>query len=1049
MHCHHEGVDQLVWEALVTLPWQAQYTYKYAVVREEEVNKGRGGGKKTIVDKWDTQERTLVMHEGLINGDVIEVIDSSWLDPSHPSTIMTSSAFTKVIKCTHVARPSRPVLRHPPAIGEAIVRFRVCDFGLHPGQVLCVTGSIPALGNWNDMEALVLTAAGGHCWEGEVRLPYVQFPFNYKYAIRGGGDGGGGGGLVDGMVLGGGGGGGTLASLRIVGGPGSRQSSSSQPGSPQVSSATTAYSGGMFTSAPPIPRPPLHPPPSQPFPPPPAPLTILPPSNISGGIGGVGTAFVPPGVGLGGGGGIGGAIAAAALPPSSVAGASAAAAGAAAAVHPLGPLPAFELEVGDQRVMQLPLAGSIQMGAPALIVCDDGFFRRDHLWRGAGLAIPIFSIRTRMSVGVGEFLDLIPLIDLAAKTGLTMIQILPINDTSVHNMWWDSYPYSTISVFALHPLYLNLSALRAEMPREVEIEVDSARSLLQNKEVLYEETMKVKGRISRLLFDRFGPETLESPAFKEWFAVNRDWLQPYAIFKVLKDLFGTAEHWQWGSLAHPSLEDMFRLTATSCDHHRALQYTYYIQYHLHTQLLSAARHAEVKRVVLKGDIPIGVDKRSVDTWLEPHLFRMDKSTGAPPDYFDPNGQNWGFPTYDWDAMANDGYLWWRRRLRHMAQYFSAYRIDHILGFFRIWEIPGDCTTGQLGYFRPSVPISKSELESRGVWDIERLVQPYIRWPILNELFGKMASDVAARYLEEPTPGVFQLRPQYASEKQIAAIKVREDSPQWLVEETDKARAGLLRLRQNVILLRDPVDPSEHFHPRFNLVNTSSYRDLPQSWKESLEWLHDDYLFGRQEELWRESALKKLPVLMKATDMLVCGEDLGFVPNCVPPVMNELGLLGVRIQRMSTEAGKEFNNPANYPYLTVCSPSCHDVTPLRAWYEGDAQLRERFFYEALNATNPTPPEQCTPDIVRTVIQQHLSCPSAWAVFPIQDLMALSGVYARRPATEEVINDPTVTKHYWRYRMHVNVEDLATDPSWVQQIKDMLVEGGRAPPPPPRA
>ncbi|GAX79494.1 hypothetical protein CEUSTIGMA_g6935.t1 [Chlamydomonas eustigma] len=887
MRCHHEGQDVLIWEALISLPWQPSYKYKYAVVQHSE------GLMK--VDKLDQQERIVTLPEGLNSGDVVEVMDV-WVDPSHPSSILSSAAFKKVIRCIPPPVISQTLLhRQCPLLGEAIVRFKVTECAVQVGQVIVVCGSIPGLGNWREHEAMELSAAGTYSWEGELRLPYAQFPFTYKYAVR----------------------------------------------------------------------------------------------TVTGADG------TPP----------------------------------------------LEVEIGEQRMMKLPLAGNSQMGAPALIVCDDGHLRRDKQWRGAGLALPVFSIRTRDSVGVGEFLDMIKLIDLAHACGLHLIQVLPINDTSVHNMWWDSYPYSSLSVIALHPQYLALRALRDEMPFEIQAEIDSARSRLEGIQVDYEGVMGNKLRIARMLFDRFGHETVESKAFKEWFISNRDWLEPYAVFRYLSSLFGTADHTKWGALSAPaSSETISRLASPSSEHYRALRFTYYLQYHLHLQLLQVSKYAETKSVVLKGDIPIGVDKRSVDTWMDPHLFRMDKSTGAPPDVFDPKGQNWGFPTYNWEEMAKDKYSWWQRRLKHMAQYFTAYRIDHVLGFFRIWEIPGDCTTGILGYFRPSLPISRSELEARGIWDVQRLTQPYIRWHVLRELFGKMTEEVAARYLEETSPGVFKLRPQYSTERQIMDIKVRPDSPQWLVEETEKTRLGLMKLKQNVVLLPDPADPENNFFPRFSLSSTTSFKELPQTWREALAWMHDDYLFGRQDNLWRDSALKKLPTLMECTDMLVCGEDLGFVPGCLPPIMHELGLLGLRIQRMATEPGKEFDNPANYPYLTVASPSCHDIQPIRAWYEADPQRRERFYYEMLCGEGPVP-DRCNPEVVRIVVQQHLSSPSVWAIFPIQDLLALSNAYNQRPAVEEVINDPTVAKHYWRYRMHVAVEELQEDAGWVSLIKGMLVDSSR--------
>jgi len=881
MRCHHEK-EGLVWEALVCLPWQRQYTYKYAVVRQS--------GQEMKVDKWEAEERTLLLPEGLNSGDIVEVMDT-WVDRSHPTSILNTSAFTEVIRCTRP--PTRPESAAPPrkapVLGEAIVRLRVADYMVQPGQTICVSGSLPALGNWQQDQPLQLTACEGHWWEGELRVPFTQFPFTYKYAVRRGSEG------------------------------------------------------------------------------------IL-------------------------------------------------------------------LEIGEPRVIALPTVGNSQMGAPSLIVCSDGFFRRDQLWRGAGFALPVFSLRTRDSVGVGEFLDIMKLVDLADKCGFRMIQVLPVNDTCVYGTWWDSYPYSNLSVFALHPQYLSLRALRKELPAEIVAEIAAARSSLEGTHVDYEGTMKAKIRISRKIFDLYGAETLESPEFKEWLADNREWVRPYAAFIFLKDLFQSAEHWQWGLMSKPTPQLLDHVLDPAAEQFPKIQFSYWLQYHLHKQLQQASQHAVSKRVVLKGDLPIGVDKRSVDTWLEPRLFRMDKSTGAPPDYFDPNGQNWGFPTYNWEEMAKDNYKWWQRRLQHLSQYFQAYRIDHVLGFFRIWEVPGDCVTGLLGYFRPSIPLRRQELESRGLWDVERLVQPYIRQHHLNDLFGGMADEVAAKYLWEYSPGCFRFREQYASERQISEIKVREGSPDWLVEETLKTRAGLLKLRHNVVLLKNPEDKDSYF-PRFALNSTTSFKELEQSWQEALQWLHDDYYFGRQEDLWRNAALTKLPVLMNSTDMLVCGEDLGFVPTCVPPIMQELGLLGLRIQRMPSEAGKEFNNPANYPYLTVASPSCHDVPPMRAWYEEDSERRDRFFYTMLGGCS-TPPEKCTPDVMRIVVQQHLACPSVWAVFPVQDIMALSHKFNKRPASEEVINDPTVSKHYWRYRMHVKVEDLCEDCELVNMLQEMLIISGRA-------
>ncbi|GLC39071.1 4-alpha-glucanotransferase dpe2 [Pleodorina starrii] len=703
------------------------------------------------------------------------------------------------------------------------------------------------------------------------------------------------------------------------------------------------------------------------------------------------------------------------------------------------------LEVGEPRLACLPSSASV--GAPTVMVRHDGYFRRDRHWRGAGVAVPVFSLRTAHSVGVGEFLDLIPLVDLADKCGLRMIQVLPVNDTCVYGTWWDSYPYSTLSVHALHPQYLALRELLAEegqqLPFDLASEVHKARRDLDGSQVDYVATMAFKTAFVKKVYDRYGKATLQSPGFLSWFEANAHWLRPYAAFCFLRDIFQTSEHWRWGCMSSGSAEVVERLTRPGGEFHSRIQLTYYTQYHLHRQLMRASEYASSRRVVLKGDLPIGVDKRSVDCWTCPHLFRMDKSTGAPPDAFSPTGQNWGFPTYNWEAMAADGYAWWRSRLSHLAAYFTAYRIDHVLGFFRIWEVPGDCVTGLLGYFRPSRPLTRSELEQRGLGDVERLTRPYITQQLIRQTFGaERAEVVAATYMLEEGNGKYRLRPAYASESAISSLPLRPDSPAWLVAEVEETRAGLLKLRQNVALLPDPEDP-DCFHPRFSLMSTSSFAALPAPWRAALRHMHDDYYFRRQEDVWRSSALSKLPALQAASDMLVCGEDLGFVPACVPPVMKELGLVGLRIQRMATEPGREFNNPAAYPYLTVASPSCHDVTPLRAWFESDPDRAERFYYHQLGGCGPPPPT-CNPNVVRAVLQQHINCQSMLAVFPIQDLMALSSEYAARPAVEEVINDPTVSKHYWRFRMHTTLETLLADSDWLATIAEMLVLGERAPP-----
>ncbi|GMH36293.1 hypothetical protein BSKO_04161 [Bryopsis sp. KO-2023] len=682
--------------------------------------------------------------------------------------------------------------------------------------------------------------------------------------------------------------------------------------------------------------------------------------------------------------------------------------------------------------------GAISKNTPSLAVVDGGHFRHPRQWRGAGIAVPVFSLRTDASVGVGEFTDLKLLIDFCERVGFQMIQVLPINDTTVTQTALDSYPYSSLSVFALHPLYLCLDKMIEDMPEEIAAKIEDARKNLDSEVVEYEATLKQKRIIAQKIFLLNGKATIKkNPEFMEFFKKNQSWLVPYAAFLVIRRIFkNSAKHWRWGDLGKPTQEQIEWILDPCHDFHEtSVLFEYYLQFHLHKQLVEVRKYAESKGVALKGDLPIGVDKCSVDTWMAPSLFRMDKSTGAPPDYFDPRGQNWGFPTYNWEEMAKDDYAWWKQRLSILSQYFHAYRIDHVLGFFRIWEIPDHCQYALLGCFRPSYPLTRQELESRGIWDFDRLCEPFVQWSHLEEMFGDWAHSVAADYFHKQSNGLFRFREECNSEVKIKKICSKKRGGEG--EET-----GLLKLLQNVLLIRHPKD-NDAFFPRFDLRSTSSFADLNGDWQDTLIQLHDDYYYHRHNELWRDHALKTLPVLINSTDMLVCGEDLGMIPSCVHPVMEELGLLGMRIQRMPSEPDQKFGDPSTYPYLTVCSPSCHDVLTSRGWWEEDEERREEFYREVLGGKEEKAPQECTPEIMKAITQQHMDAPSALTIIPLQDIFALSSKYNTRPAKEETINDPRNPTHYWGYRMHVTMETLLEDRELQTEVIGLMEKSWRGP------
>lgn len=305
--------------------------------------------------------------------------------------------------------------------------------------------------------------------------------------------------------------------------------------------------------------------------------------------------------------------------------------------------------------------------------------------RGAGTAVPVFSLRSVKDFGIGEFLDLKLLVDWAEATGQKIIQLLPVNDTTRKGEWKDSYPYSPISSFALHPLYINLQTLGIEEDEQFVRTRDELNAL---EELDYPRVFREKMEYLHKAYKMRGDDDLRSREYKKFYAANSSWLQEYAEFCSRRDFFD---------------EDFYKWT----------------QFHLDRQFSETVAYARSKEIVFKGDLPIGVSGDSADAFFHPELFNLDGSAGAPPDFFSSEGQNWGFPTYNWENMEKDRYAWWKARLRKMNEYFDAFRIDHILGWFRIWEIPPGCT-GKYGHFNPALPYCKAELESRGLPVTEKL-----------------------------------------------------------------------------------------------------------------------------------------------------------------------------------------------------------------------------------------------------------------------------------------------------------------------------------------
>ncbi|MBQ5856700.1 MAG: 4-alpha-glucanotransferase [Bacteroidales bacterium] len=626
-----------------------------------------------------------------------------------------------------------------------------------------------------------------------------------------------------------------------------------------------------------------------------------------------------------------------------------------------------------------------------------------------GVAVPVFSLNTKNNFGIGEFLDLKMLGDWCEKVGMKMIQILPINDTRTDDSWDNSYPYKAISTKALHPIYLNLEKIGKLQEESDRAYFENQKNILKEKDYVdYPEVMKVKDAYFKKIFAQDWESTKNTEDFQNFFKENKDWLVPYAEFCLQPTVNGQQP-----------------------------EFYYFLQYHLDKQLKEAVDYLHERGIALKGDIPIGIGRNSVEAWTNPELFNLDCQAGAPPDAFATEGQNWGFPTYNWNAMANDDYQWWRDRLTQMSRYFDAYRIDHILGFFRIWEIPQEHTQGIMGHFSPALSYQLSEVSGLLSANKERLTKPYIRGHFLHEFFGEFTEEVRDKYLNETSFSYFELKEDFNTQRKITDFFVNRQQTTDNCHKDEKIKNGLIALCAEVLFLEDK---NGGLHPRIALQFTHSYNELDDYQKDNINKLYDEYFYHRNEELWKEEALKKLPKIIEASDMLVCGEDLGMVPACVKDVMQQLNILSLEVQRMPKNPCETFVNPKENPYLSVDTTSTHDTSTIRGWWEENGELTNRFYREMLGHHEGAP-YFAEPWVCKEIIEQHLKSSSMWVIIPIQDYIAMDGDFRWDQTQKEQINEPANSHHHWCYKMHQSLEELNERQSLNETLHSMIKDSGR--------
>lgn len=654
----------------------------------------------------------------------------------------------------------------------------------------------------------------------------------------------------------------------------------------------------------------------------------------------------------------------------------------------------------------------------------------------AGTQVPVFSLRTRKSAGIGDFGDLKTMIDFVASTGQKVLQFLPINDTTITHTWTDSYPYSCISVFAIHPQYADLHALPELKDAKARAEAEKTRAELNALDKIdYEKVNDFKINYLRQIFNQEGEKMMKTAEYKAFFQDTELWLVPYAQYSYLRDKNGTADFNQWPD--HQVWDEAERkaLADPKTAAYKNVAFFYFVQFVLDRQMQEAHEHAKTKGVILKGDIPIGVNRNGCDVWTEPKYFNLNGQAGAPPDDFSANGQNWGFPTYNWFEMLKDGCQWWNRRFKNMARYFDAYRIDHVLGFFRIWEIPVHSVHGLLGQFAPALAMSREEIESYGLhFQEDRFIRPFITDWVLDRVFHERAGEVKEKYLDRLDDERYQMKPEVDTQRKVEALfaDATDEKELWL-------RDGLYALISDVLFVRDHTNPGV-FHPRISAQLDFIYESLYDNDKAAFNRLYNDYFYRRNNQFWYQEAMKKLPKLVQATRMLVCAEDLGMVPDCVPWVMDELKILSLELQSMPKDPSVKFGHLSRNPYRSVCTISSHDMPTLRMWWDENVQRTQEYYNTMLYRQGPAP-HPLPGWLASDIISRHLTSPSMLCILSIQDWLATDEALRLPDADAERINIPANPKHYWRYRMHLNIEDLAADKRFVQSITEMISQSGR--------
>lgn len=640
-----------------------------------------------------------------------------------------------------------------------------------------------------------------------------------------------------------------------------------------------------------------------------------------------------------------------------------------------------------------------------------------------GTAIPVGALKTADSCGVGEFLDLIPFADFCKKAGLKLIQLLPVNDTGT-----ESSPYSALSAFALHPLYISLKSLpEVEGKEELLKEITKLQKKYEKlPRFQYRELRRKKLELLQKIFESEKEKIISSSELSKWIK-NNPWIQVYSIFMQKKEKKHEASWKEWGE-AQPTKKELDDLWKDKKNQDGNLFYAW-VQMRLDEQFAKASKYAQTLGIKLKGDIPIMMNEDSCDAWAFPEYFNDEMRAGSPPDGPNPVGQNWGFPIYNWDNLKKDDYSWWKNRLIHASKYYQVYRIDHVLGFFRIWATPQRESTAMLGWTQPFEPITTDELHNLGFSD-DRITWLSVPHVPTNQIEAVNNGDylgthgILAKIMDRiGNEEMWRFKPEIKGEKDI-----------WASDIPDNVKPRLAEFWRNRALVKvaDGL-----YSPLWTYHSTTAWQSLSDDEKYRLGQLIVTK-YSRMEVLWEEQARTLLGDLTSCTDMVACAEDLGSNPESLPRVLNDLSILSLRVVRWSRNwnaPGEPYYQFGEYPYLSVTTSSVHDSSTARLWWlkEGDAWD----FYRTFPGDSDVQPGSYNSKTARYLLSKMAESNSAFCIHPLQDFLGLVEDYFDENPDNERVNIPgSVNEFNWTYRLPVTIEKLIKNKELISEINNIV-------------